>query len=170
VSVFRKIMLALLFVTVAGVSSWLRFGDPEALMRWWRNRPAPVAAPVAAPQDETLPIHVGYSGRGTSAADTVMVLHFRRADGADEAMANVVAKVYGPDEVIRKEVSTWAAFRRETPAGASMARIAIGSFPPGSYRVVVDVGSKQTLGIKRAAAEFASSAADPVWVELIKAK
>ncbi len=168
----RKVMLAVLFVVVAGLSSWLKFGDPEALMQWWRNRPAPspVAAPIAAPQEERLPVQVSYSGSGSTAADAMMVLHFRRADGADEAMASVAAKVYGPDGVLRKEVSSWAAFRRETPAGVSLARVVIGSFPPGSYRVVADIGSKQPLGIRRAAMELAVSGAEPVWAELGKAK
>ena len=170
-SAFRKMLLAALFVVVAGISSWLRFGDPQALMQWWRNRPppAPIAAP-AAPQDESLPVHVGYSGGGAASGDALMVLHFRRADGAEEAMASVAAKVYGPDGILRKEVSAWAAFRRETPAGASLARVAVGSFPPGSYRVVVDVGSKQPLGIRRAALELAVGGAEPVWAELGKAR
>lgn len=170
--IFRKMLLALLFIVVAGISSWLKFGDMEAAKRWWANRPAPkVEAPVAViPVEEVLPVHLTYSGTNTASRDSVMVLHFRRADFAEETMAKAVIKVFDADGALRKEVTSWGGFRQETSSGASMARFTIGSFPPGTYRVVADMGSRQQLGIKRAAIELASRDGEPVWADLIKAK
>lgn len=172
-SIFRKILMGLLVLLVAAISSWLKFGDLEAAKRWWANRPAPSAsAPVASvpPAEEVLPVRQSYSGTIASGRDGVMVLHFRRADGAEDMLAKGDVKVFDGDGALRKDIGAWGGFRKETPAGASMARFAIGSFPPGSYRVVVELGSRQSLGVKRAAIEFATRDAEPVWAELAKGK
>ena len=170
-SIFRKIQLILLFLVVAGISSWLRFGNMDSLKQWLASRPAPrVEAPAAMPQEETLPIHVAYSGTGSSPRDSVMVLHFRRPDSMDETMAKVSVRVIDGDGVIQREVSVWGVFRHDSALSASIARFTIGTLPSGAYRVEADLGSQQQLGIRRAAIEFAARDSDSIWADLIKAR
>ena len=171
-SVFRKILLAILFVVVALISSWLRFGDLDAARRWWANHSGPSAPASVAhpPSEEVLAFHQTFLGTLASGRDGVMVLHFRRADGAEDLMAQGVVEIVDGDGVVRKSLSAWSGFRKETPAGASMSRITVGLLPPGTYRVTVDLGSRSSLGVKRAAIELSSSDADPVWADLVKAK
>lgn len=170
-SIFRKILMGLICIVVAGVSSWLRFGDIEAAKRWLASRPAPTVearAPVA--QEEVLPVHLSYGGTGVTSREGVMVLHFRRPDTLDETIARVAVKVFGPDGAVKKDVSVWGAFRHDPSLGASIARFVVGPFPPGTYRVAADIGSRQPLGVRRAAIEFAARDAEPIWSELTRDK
>ncbi|RAU20864.1 hypothetical protein CU669_16470 [Paramagnetospirillum kuznetsovii] len=171
-SIIRKLSLILLFIVVAGISTWLRFGDLEAPKRWLANRPAPKAeAPVAAaPQEEILAFHQSFAGVNAASRDSVMVLHFRRPDSSEETMAKAVVKVIDGQGNVRKEISAWGVFRHDTAVGASIARFAVGTFPPGEYRVSADLGSRQSLGVRRAAIEFSASDAEPVWADLNKVK
>ncbi|OAN48700.1 hypothetical protein A6A04_19935 [Paramagnetospirillum marisnigri] len=173
-SIFRKILLALVCLVIAAISTWLKFGNPEDLKRWLAGLSVPrierAAAPAAPPQEEELPVHVVYGGGGASARETVLVLHFRRADSSDEVLAKAVISVQGADGSPVKEVSAWGAFRSDPRVGASVARFAVGTLPPGTYRVSADIGSRQSLGIRKAAMEFAARDAEPVWVELTKSR
>ena len=170
-SIFRKILLAFVCIVVAGVSTWLRYGNVEAARQWLSSRPPPrVEASVpAASQEEVLPFHAAYAGTNAASRDSVMVLHFRRPDSPDETMAKVAVKVLDADGVVRKEVSVWGAFRHDASLGASIARFTIGTFPPGTYSIAADIGSRQALGVRRAAIEFAAMDAEPVWADLAKA-
>jgi hypothetical protein len=171
VSIFRKIQLTLLFIVVAGISSWLRFGSMDSLKQWLASRPAPrVESPAATPQEDSLPVHVSYFGTGSSPRESVMVLHFRRQDAMEETMAKASVRVLDANNVVQREVSVWGVFRHDPSLSASIARFTVGNLPPGGYRVEVDVGSRQSLGVKRAAIEFASREADSIWSDLAKAR
>ena len=169
-TIFRKILLGLICLVVAGVSTWLRYGDVEAAKRWWQSRPPPRVEAPAAAREEVLPIHLSSGGAGVTAREGVMVLHFRRPDTADETMAKVAVRVFGPDGDMKKEISVWGAFRHDPTLQASIARFVVGTFPPGTYRVVIDLGSRQPLGVRRAAMEFAIREAEPIWSELTRDK
>ena len=170
-SIVRKILLVLLFIVVAGISSWLRFGNMDSLKQWLASRPAPrIEAPAAPPQEDTLPIHVSYAGTGASARESLMVLHFRRPDSTEETMAKASVRVVGGDGAVQREVSVWGVFRHDTSLSASIARFTVGNLPSGAYKVEVDLGSRQQLGVRRAAIEFASRDSDSIWSDLTKAR
>lgn len=172
-SIFRKILVVLACLLAAGFSAWLRYGNVEATKQWLLNLRLPhfeASAPAPASREDDLPVHFSYGGTDATPRDAVMVLHFRRPDTPDETVAQVAVRVFDADGALRKEISVWGAFRHEASLGASVARFAIGSFPPGTYRVAADIGSRQPLGIKRAAIEFSSSEAEPLWGDLVKAK
>ena len=170
-SLFRKILMAVICIVVAAVSTWLRYGDVASVRQCLANRPPSKAeVAVAAPEEESLPYHLAYGGTGTAAHDSVMVLHFRRPDTPDETLAKAAVRVFAMDGSLRKEISVWGAFRHDASMGASIARFAIGTFPPDSYRIEADIGSHQPLSVRRAAIEFASVDSGPVWAELTRAK
>ncbi|MDO8607371.1 MAG: hypothetical protein Q7R40_12615 [Phaeospirillum sp.] len=170
-SIFRKILIGLVCIVVAGVSSWLRYGDVEAAKQWLERRPPP-SSPEApsTPREEVLPVHLSYGGIGVTSHEGVMVLHFRRPDTMDETMAKVVVKVFDPDGHMKKDIGIWGVFRHDPTLGASIARFVVGTFPTGTYRVVADIGSRHPLGVRRAAIEFAIRDAEPVWSELARDK
>lgn len=171
-SIFRKILMVLICILAAGISTWLRYGDVETVRQWLSNRPPSIVNSVSAPvsQEEDLPIHLSYAGSDAAARDSVLVLHFRRPDTRDETMARVAVKVFDGDGALQKEVSVWGVFRHDMSLGASVARFTIGTFPPGTYRIEADLGSRQALGVKRAAIEFASLEDGPNWADLVKTK
>lgn len=172
-SILRKILIVFGCLLAAGLSAWLRYGDMAAARQWLANRSLPsieASAPAPAAVDDGLSVHVAYGGTAASPRDAVLVLHFRRPDSPEETVAKVEAKVFDGEGRVVKEIGVWGVFRHDSATNASVARFVVGPVPPGPVRVAADLGSRQPIGVKRAAIELAIRDGDPVWADLVRAK